>query len=184
MRFNDHSEIYGKHAFLSPSSSAWLRYDQQKLRGRFHSWKAALRGTDLHDLAHEAIRLGVLLDPGNEALATYVLHALEFGMSCEVPLYYSENCFGHADTLSFKDNELHVHDLKTGITPSKMEQLKVYSALFCLEYGVDPREISIELRIYQREEMYIETPEEEEILHIMGTIVEHDHYIESLKEMI
>lgn len=183
MRFNTHSEISGRHAFLSPSKSAWLRYDETQLTMRFHSWKAARRGSDLHDLAHEAIRLGIYLSDAHESLATYVRDALEFNMSCEVSLFYSDNCFGHADTLSFDGTLLRIHDLKTGVTPSKMEQLKVYVALFCLEYDVDPSKIEIEIRIYQREDLLIENPKPEEIIDIMSTIISFDQYIESLKEV-
>lgn len=182
MRFNAHSEYTGKHAFLSPSSSAWLRYDAQKLEARFYSWQASRRGTDLHALAHEAIRLGIQLHPENQSLATYVEHALEFGMACEVLLYYSDNCFGSADTASFRDGILRIHDLKTGISPTKMEQLKVYAALFCLEYGMSPHAIMIELRIYQSEEFVFDHPDADEIASIMATIVQQDHYLESMKE--
>lgn len=193
MRFNDHSELHGRHALLSPSSSAWLRYDEQQLHARSHSWKAARRGSDIHDHAHESIRLGIYLgeptpedveaDRGNPpALYAYVADGIDLGMSCEVPLYYSEHCFGHADTLSFDGEILRIHDLKTGITPSKMEQLKVYAALFCLEYGVSPAEIQIELRIYQRKEMLVDQPEPYDIEDIMTRIVRMDMYLESLKE--
>ncbi len=59
MIFNQHPQLVGKHAFLSPSSYSWLNYDSHKLEARFHSAMAARRGTDLHALAHEAVRLGV-----------------------------------------------------------------------------------------------------------------------------
>ena len=183
MRFNGHLELEGKHAFLSPSKSSWLRYDKTQLTNRYHSRRAAQRGSDLHDFAHEAIRLGVALHDDNKALCQYVRHGLEFGMACEVGLYYSDNCFGHADTLGFDGITLRIHDLKTGITPSKMEQLKVYAALFCLEYGVDPAEIQIELRIYQRDDMMVESPNPTEIVDIMGTIIDFDRFIESLEEV-
>jgi len=192
MHFNSHSELSGKHAFLSPSSSAWLRYDETQVQARLQSWKAAKRGTDIHNHAHESIRLGIYLafpteeeqaqGRGNPiALAAYVAHGIDWGMSCEVPLFYSENCFGHADTMSFDTVTLRISDLKTGITASKMEQLKIYAAIFCLEYGVDPYGINIELRIYQREEIHDYVPSPEEIVQIMTTIVERDQYIESLK---
>lgn len=179
MLFNKHSELEGRHAFLSPSQPAWMNYDLQKLEARFHSWKAAKRGTDLHNLAHEAVRLGVQLHSDNESLATYVADAIEFGMTCEQPLYYSEHCFGCADALAFHDDFLRIHDLKTGITPTKMRQLKGYAALFCLEYGFNPFDIQIELRIYQRENMEVEIPNPEEIAFIMETIVTFDNYIET-----
>jgi hypothetical protein len=143
---------------------------------------AARRGSDLHDLAHEAIRLGVKLAKSNQALSTYVNDAIGYKMSCEQTLYYSDNCFGTADTISFRRNKLRVHDLKTGITATSMKQLEVYAALFCLEYGIDPFEIEIELRIYQRDEIIVHEPAQEAIVSIMEKIVEFDQYIEMIKE--
>ncbi len=61
MRFNIHSQLAGKHAFLSASKSSWINYDEDKLDRVFLSNMAAQRGTDLHALAAEAIRLGVRL---------------------------------------------------------------------------------------------------------------------------
>lgn len=181
MRFNEHSELRDRHAFLSPSKSSWLRYSPQQLEARFHSWKASKRGTDLHALAHEAIRLGVKLDSSNLALANYVADALEYGMICEQPLYYSENCFGCADTICFDGQTLLIHDLKTGITPSKLEQLMVYAALFCLEYQIDPHEIIIHVAIYQGDGKLEDDANPDDIAAIMLTIVEFDNYVESLR---
>jgi hypothetical protein len=182
MIFNQHSQLQGKHAFLSPSNYHWLNYDEQKLEARFHSAMAARRGSDLHDFAHEAIRLGVKLSRGNQALATYVNDAIGFKMQCEQTLYYSDNCFGTADTLSFRRGKLRIHDLKTGITSTSMKQLYVYAALFCLEYGANPFEIDIELRIYQRDDIRIETAVPEALLTIMDKIISADLYIERVKE--
>lgn len=181
MIFNSHPELSGKHAFLSPSSHHWLNYDDQRLEARFAASFAARRGTDVHDFAHEAIRLKIFLDSSNSALYEYVKDGIEFGMFCEQPLIYSFNCFGTADTISFRDNMLRVHDLKTGITATSEHQLEVYAALFCLEYEVDPRDIDIELRIYQREEVRTFVPFVETILNIMDKIVYADKYIEAMK---
>jgi len=142
---------------------------------------AAKRGTDLHALAHEAIRLGIKLSKTNQALSTYVNDAITYKMTCEQTLFYSTNCFGTADTISFRRNKLRIHDLKTGITATSEKQLEVYAALFCLEYGVDPSTIGIELRIYQRDEIRIFEPNPEIIYSIMDTIVEFDNYIEAIK---
>ena len=98
------------HAFLSPSSYHWLNYNDQKLESRFYAAMSAQRGTDIHALAHEAIRLGIKLSRSNQALSTYVNDAIGYKMSCEQGLYYSENCFGTADTISFRRNKLRVHD--------------------------------------------------------------------------
>lgn len=182
MNFNQHSQLRDKHAFLSPSYYHWLNYDEQKLESRFYAAMMARRGTDLHALAHEAIRLGVKLSRSNRALATYVNDAIGYKMSCEVTLYYSDNCFGTADTITFRRNKLRVHDLKTGINSVKPTQLEVYAALFCLEYGVDPFSIEIELRIYQGSDINIFDPAPEVIAHIMEKIIEFDQQIEAIKE--
>ena len=182
MIFNTHSGLTDKHAFLSPSSYHWLNYDQQKLEARYYAARAAQRGTDLHALATDAIRLGVKLAKSNQALSTYVNDAIGYRMSCEQLLYYSDNCFGMADTISFSRNKLRIHDLKTGIIVASERQLEIYAALFCLEYSIDPSEIDIELRIYQRDEIRIFEPTPEAIYFIMDTIIEFDKHIESLKQ--
>ena len=182
MNFNQRSGLSDKHALLSPSNYHWLNYDEQKLEARFHSYRSSVRGTDLHNLAHEAIRLGVKLSRANQALATYVSHAIQYRMTCEQLLYYSDNCFGTADTISFNRGVLRIHDLKTGITATSMKQLLVYAALFCLEYGQSPFDIRIELRIYQRDEIKIYEPSPEEVLAVMDKIIVSDQYIEQLKE--
>lgn len=182
MIFNKHSELSGKHAFLSPSNYHWLGYDEQKLEARYYTVMAARRGTDLHDLAHNAIRLGVKLATSNKAMATYVRDGIGYDMTCEPMLYYSENCFGTPDTISFRRNRLRIHDLKTGVTRSDMKQLEVYAALFCLEYGVDPFKIEIELRIYQRDDIHVLEPAPEAIVEIMEKIVYFDQLIDETKE--
>lgn len=182
MNFNQHSGLEGKHAFLSPSNYHWLNYDDHKLAARFESVVASRRGTDLHALAHEAIRLGIKLAKSNQALSTYVNDALAYKMVCEQTLFYSDNCFGTADTISFRRNKLRIHDLKTGITPASMKQLEVYSALFCMEYGVDPFAIEIELRIYQRDDIVIHEPSPEFLITIMDKIMYFDRQIEEIKE--
>lgn len=181
MLFNQHSNLQGKHAFLSPSNYHWLNYDDQKLEARYASYQSARRGTDLHSLAHEAIRLGVKLSKANRALSTYVNDAIGYKMVCEQPLYYSDNCFGCADTIAFRRNKLRVHDLKTGIVATSFHQLEVYAALFCLEYSVDPYAIDFELRIYQRDEVRVHTPYSEAIEEVINTIVRFDHQVEAMK---
>lgn len=181
MLFNQHSGLEGRHAFLSPSNYHWLNYNEQKLEARYYALNAARRGTDIHALAHESIRLGIKLSKSNQALSTYVNDAISYKMTCDQILYYSDNCFGTADTISFRRNKLRIHDLKTGIIPSSEKQLEVYAALFCLEYGINPFEIEIELRIYQREEIKIFEPPPDHIVHIMEIIVEFDQQIETMK---
>lgn len=181
MLFNSHSDLTGKHAFLSPSGYHWLNYTDQKLEARFLLMSAARRGTDLHALAHEAIRLGVRLSRANLALSTYVGDAIGYKMNCEQPLFYSPNCFGTADTITFRRSKLRIHDLKTGVTASSFKQLEVYAAIFCLEYQVDPYAIEVELRIYQGDEVRASLPEPDVIADIMDKIVEFDLKVEAMK---
>ncbi len=182
MNFKQHLELSGRHAFLSPSSYHWLNYDDQKLEARFHAAMASRRGTDLHELAHNAIRLGVKLARSNHSLSTYVNDAIGYKMDCEQTLYYSDNCFGTADTICFRRNRLRIHDLKTGITKTSEKQLEVYAALFCMEYGISPFDIDIELRIYQREEVRDFHPDPETILFIMDKVIEFDQKLEIIRE--
>jgi hypothetical protein len=103
-------------------------------------------------------------------------------MDPEVVLYYSDNCFGTADAISFDKKLLRIHDFKSGIIPAHMEQLEIYAALFCLEYDVAPGDIQIELRIYQNDEIFIEMPSAEVILPIMDKIISFDKIINQTKQ--
>lgn len=143
---------------------------------------AAKRGTELHAFAHEAIRLGIKLPRGTKTLNAYVNDAIGFRMTSEQILYYSDNCFGTVDTISFRKNFLRIHDLKTGHAPTSERQLEVYAALFCLEYRYSPFDIEIELRIYQSDEVRIYTADPDVIVHIMDRIKVFDKRIEEIKQ--
>jgi hypothetical protein len=184
VRFNTHSELAGRHAFLSASSYHWLNYDDDKLLERWLNAQAARRGTELHAFAHEAIRLGIKLPRTSKTLNAYVNDAIGFKMQCEQILYYSENCFGTADTLMYDDREtLRIHDLKTGVNAGSMSQLKIYAALFCLEYGFRPGELEMILRIYQNDEVLEERPDVDEIAHIISKIVVFDQRITDFQQL-
>lgn len=182
MNFNEHSDLSGKHAFLSPSGYHWLNYDRDKLQSRYIAARAAQKGTELHEFAREAIRLGIKLPATRKTLNMYVNDAIGYKMAVEQSLYYSPNCFGQSDAICFRKNILRVHDLKTGITGASEHQLEVYAALFCLEYIENPYEIEIELRIYQNDDVRVFHPYPEAIERIMEKIVEFDQVIEEMKE--
>lgn len=185
MNFNEHWNLEGLHAFLSPSQYHWVNYDPEKLETRFYNYKAAERGTALHEYAATAIRLGRKQPKTKDTVNMFVNDALGYSMTPEQPLYYSDNCFGTADAISFTKNKvLRIHDLKTGVTPASMMQLEVYAALFCLEYLKDPRDLDIILRIYQFNEKEELVPEPEEIQSIMDVIVDFDARIEKYKEAL
>ena len=182
MNFREHFSLQGKHAFLSPSSYHWVNYNHQKLEARFIAAMAAKRGTELHEFAHMAIRLNQKMPKSRKTLHMYVNDAIGYKMVVEQPLYFSDNCFGHADTMSFRNMLLRIHDLKTGISPTSEHQLEIYAALFCLEYEHSPFEIAIELRIYQRDEIRVFEPTAEVIAYIMDKIIDFDRQIEIFKE--
>ena len=183
MRFRDHSKLVGNntHAFLSPSSYHWVNYDDQKMDASIFASFAAKRGTDLHDLAQRMIRLGVKLPKTTETLNMYVNDAIGYRMSPEQTLYYSPNCYGHADAIGFTKNKLRIHDLKTGINRCKVTQLEVYAALFCLEYQFKPVDIEMELRIYQNDAIEVFEGDPLEVTRIMDQIVVFDRRIDELR---
>lgn len=182
MNFNKHSELEGLHAFLGASQSSWLNYDEDHLERAYRNMQAKIKGTRIHEFAKQCIDLGVKLPKANKTLNLYVNDAIGFKMTPEQPLLYSANCFGTADAISFRKKILRIHDLKTGVTPAKMQQLEIYAALFCLEYDVDPNDIQMELRIYQSDSVLIHEPPSEDILYIMDKIVTFDVMIDRLKE--
>ena len=57
MNFNEHLELQGKHAQFSPSQSAWLRYDDDKLLSSYLNRYRKSLGTELHDFANVQIIL-------------------------------------------------------------------------------------------------------------------------------
>ena len=206
--FNKHDDLRGKHALFSPSQSAWIRYDEEKISDRIRSQYRTALGSEIHEYAAEEITLGhkksnlraitqeiesyihlkykedafdygmKLIQHLNyipkevfDTLKYYVNDAIGYKMLVEQPLQYSDNIFGTADSIIFKDNLLRIHDLKTGSHEAKMEQLETYAALFCLEYDIKPAEIEYELRLYQWDGVVIHKPTVEDLLPIIDSIV-------------
>lgn len=209
MNFETYSNLEGQHAFLSPSQPHWLRYSDEKLVERYLNQQAVERGTALHQLAHDLVELNVMLPRSKTSLNMFVNDAIGFKMSPEQPLYYHGFCFGTTDAIQYKRNYLRIHDLKTGENEGKMDQLRVYAALFCLNYQnvvrrlrmegksdgdiaakldlkvselhFDPRKMNgIELRIYQYGEIRSEMAEPEDVVAIMDIIV---HDVDILKNV-
>lgn len=181
MNFNDHFNLRDKHAFLGASKYHWINYDEDKLIESYNRFQAVQRGTVLHNFAAQCIMLGQKLPRSQKTLNMYVNDAIGFKMTPEQVLYYSDNCFGTADTISFRNGLLRIHDLKTGVTPAHMEQLMVYAALFCLEYRIKPSDIEMELRIYQSDEVLCFNPTVEDIAPVMDKIVTFDKLIDRIK---
>lgn len=181
MNFNQHFNLAGRHAFLGASKHHWVNYDDDKLVDTYSKFLAVQRGTELHDIAAKLIKLGLKQPKSKKTFNMYVNDAIGYKMTPEQVLYYSDNCFGTADSISFRNGLLRIHDLKTGVTPAHMEQLMIYAALFCLEYKMKPSEIDMELRIYQSDEIIVHNPEIDEIVPIMDKIVTFDKILTKIK---
>ena len=206
MIFNKHSELEGRHAILSPSKPYWFNYDEEALQKYYISCYATEIGTLVHEYASDRISFRMPLDPENDEakngllmhlmkngipfrvidldrifynLVPYVNDGIGFKMDCEVKLWYSDLCFGTADAISVRKNQLRIHDLKTGTTPAHMEQLLAYAALFFLEYKRDyrPSTMKTELRIYQNQDIVTHQPTPEEIKAAMDSIIQKEKFL-------
>lgn len=188
MKWNKHWNLEGKHAFLGASKWNWINYDRDTLITRYQNFQAVERGTRLHDLAARMISEGIKAQSTKQTFNMYVNDAIKFNLKPETVLYYSDNAFGTTDGIAYDEKRkfLRIHDLKTGTTPAHMEQLMIYAALFCLEYRLDPHDISMELRIYQNNDIIVcnlETdPELQDwVKDIMEKVIEDDKELNSLQ---
>jgi hypothetical protein len=200
MQWNKHLSFEGKHALLSPSKYSWINDSDDEFMQRLCNSYLATMGTLIHKEARdfifykrpmtknerrymevrlmsqgipEAVFEVVDFEKIFSNVCNYVKDAVSFRMDPEVVLFYSELCFGTSDAILYDEKKriLRVHDLKTGFTPAKMDQLYVYAALFFLEYSyVKMSDTKIELRIYQNNEVVIDEPGIDIILPIMETI--------------
>nr|DAT35078.1 MAG TPA: Protein of unknown function (DUF2800) [Caudoviricetes sp.] len=179
MKFLDHSSLEGKHAFLGASKNSWLRYDDDKVLKTYRNARAAAIGTKLHEIAAEHIQLGLPFGDTVNTVGMFVNDAIRYSMTPEQVLYYSPYAFGTADAISFDPEKelLRIHDLKTGVGPTKFEQLEIYAALFCLEYSISPT-INVHLRIYQNGEVRLHNPDPDDIRDIMHRIVHFSNILD------
>jgi hypothetical protein len=208
MLWRDHSKEVpsGAHALLSASKYSWLNDDENDIFERYKRSFAATLGTVVHEFASKMIKNKIRLSKNdNHAILLYLLDnnvprfcidmptiidnlrpfindAIGFDMESEQVLYYSEYCFGTCDAISFDDNLLRIHDLKTGITQASFKQLEIYAALFCLEYKKKPSDIRIEFRIYQNGEANAMEADPNDISEIMDKIVKFDKYIKYINQ--
>jgi len=206
MNWNNHAKLEGSHAFLGASKYTWLNKDDEELIQAYKNSYAQQIGTLMHAYAADSIKFreklrktdsrSVKFDlmrsgiPENvidiqamfPTMMDYVNDAIDYRMDPEIVLYYSDLCFGTADSIQFAKNKLRIHDLKTGVKPAKMDQLLIYASLFFLEYGFRPEKTSTELRIYQLGEVLVYEPEPEEIVNVMTAIVEKDRVLQKMKE--
>ena len=207
MNWNRHTSLEGSHAFLSASKYTWLNKTNDELIDNYRNSFAQSIGTMLHSYAADSIRFrerlrktdakGVKFDLMRRGipeyaidisnvfptLMSYVNDAIGYQMDPEILLYYSDLCFGTADAIQVDGNVLRIHDLKTGSTMAKIDQLMIYASLFYLEYDYKPSKMRTELRIYQNNEVIVHEPDEYDIREVMDKIVEKDRVLQSYKEV-
>lgn len=205
MIWNKHTNYEGSHAFLSASKYSWLTKSDDELVEAYTNSFAQQIGTLMHAYAADAIRFREKLRKSDAkgakfdlmrrgipeyaidiqvffpTVMNYVNDSIGFGMDPEILLYYSDLCYGTADAIQLNGDTLQIHDLKTGTTPAKIDQLKVYAGLFFLEYGFKPERLRTELRIYQTDAILVHEPEAEEIREVMDAIVSKDRVLQKLK---
>lgn len=211
MIWNRHLNVEGKHALISPSKYYWMYDSAEDFEKRICSSYAQQVGTLLHEEAHDRIffkysmlksdKRNVILnllkggipsvvidnldfDSIFSNLTTYVNDAIRLRMDPEVVLYFSENCWGTADSILYDEKKriLKIHDLKTGTTPAKIEQLYAYAALFFLEYTyAKVKDTDICLRIYQNNDIIEEVPDYDRILDIMDIIRRNDKIAKKIR---
>lgn len=187
MNWNMHTNLVGQHAFLSPSQYYWIYDDDEKLLNRYKNAQAAKRGTELHEYAATAIRLGRKQPKNKDSVNMFINDAIGLLMDPEQILYYSENCFGTADAIGVDERRgiLRIHDLKTGETPAKMDQLKIYAALFFMEYKeFVPERMETQLRIYQGGEIIGEVPDPKELHDLIKVIIHADKVVAKNKFLL
>lgn len=206
MNWIENSDLEGKHAVLGASQYYWLNYKTSDLKKKLRPKYAPQIGTLLHRLAAEdyiskskkmvqedrRFVKEYLMDEGIPKFAIdmnscfgnlkrYINDAVRNQMDPEILLYYSDNCFGTADAISFESNYLRIYDLKTGSGKVSMRQLMIYAALFCLQYEIEPEDIDVELRIYQAKNLMIEHCDSDPIREIMDKIVMFNRKIEHMR---
>lgn len=193
MNFNPHYDLEGRHAFLSASSSSWIRYDAEKVVRVFKNRLNAAHGTAQHEVAKQLIKLRIKLPKVPTTLNMYVNDAIGFHMTPEVVLVASGNAFGTADAIWVGPNVhsedksrdlLRIHDLKTGEGAVKFDQLYIYAAFYCIEYMVSPHEIDMEFRIYQNDERLIEEGDPVKVQEIIDLIYEFDPLIDAARKEV
>lgn len=184
MRWNNHWQTEGKHAFLGASKYHWIRYDLEKMKRIWENKFKSEKGTRLHKLAAFCIKERTKLQENGTTLSMFVNDSIGYRMTPEQVLMYNDDCFGTPDSIGFHKRVLRVFDLKTGEHAGSFDQPKIYCALFCLEYEVNPYDIEMIMRIYQYDQIFEEIADPKEIKEIMDTIESFTKEIEKMREVM
>lgn len=184
MRFNNHWQVDGKHAFLGASKPHWINYDLAKMQKIWENKFASDRGTRLHKFAAEAIKLKIRMKRDGTTLNTYINDAIGYRMTPEQVLFINDDCFGTPDAIQFEKRVLRIHDLKTGVHPGDFRQLRIYCAMFCLEYKINPYDIEMIVRMYQSDAVLEEIVDPKEVKRIMELIQFFCPEIDKMREVM
>lgn len=171
MRYNKHFlRSDTPHAILSASNYAWLNYTEDKLVERVMTDKATAIGTKRHAMAAAMIEEGIRAEDIPQTFNMYVNDCIGFRMRPELVLFANEYAFGTADALSFREesNYLRIFDYKSGVNAASFKQLIVYAAFFCIEYKKNPFDLTIELRIYQNNDVRTEMADPDDVAHAIA----------------
>jgi hypothetical protein len=145
------------------------------------------RGTKLHAMAADDIRMNMMRPRNGQTYNRYVNDAINFGMKPEMGLYYSPFAFGTADAIIFEGGKLRIHDLKTGtVSKPSMHQLETYAAYFMMQYGpkygFKPSDIDMELRLYWNDGVIKEKPKPSDIEEVVNKLTAASLYLEKINK--
>lgn len=197
LELTPHPELRDKHALFSPSQHNWIDYDEAKLLTFYDNRDAQVVGTQAHVYAAELIRMHYWFLEHNlpspislrrkDSVSLHVMHSINHWLQPEVPVKYSDICFGTSDALGFHlpTKTLRINDLKTGRLPGDMRQLEQYAAIFFAEYApilqykymIDINECKVELRIFQYDDITLVEPPIDYIIGEVLAKARHQHEV-------
>ena len=154
-------------------------------------------GTDVHEIAKQLIDAEWYFREhnlpfhislrGRDTFSQHVNHSIKYFLRAEVPVKYSDICFGTADALGFHvpTRTLYINDLKTGRLQGDMRQLEQYAAIFFAEYqsqlqfgmNIDLNECKIALRIFQYDTCNLAEPPIDYIMNEVLAKARHQHEV-------
>lgn len=147
---------------------------------RYHIYKKYENAPDYRDVL--LLSASFLSANVYGTVKSFVNDCIGYGMRSEQRVQFSALFYGTTDAIRFADNKLMVFDLKTGSRQAKLDQLYVYASLYCLEHEVKPSDIETELRIYQNNEVLIDTPDPPLLTECMRLIVHKNKVITKFLE--
>lgn len=188
-----YSSLFQKHKsyYATMIGTKLHEYAKDRIDYKLRLTKSSKSDVMLHLLKSNVPREVIDMDYIYDNFMEYVNDGIGYRMDTEKCLFYSNDCFGHADTILYDPSKkiLRIHDYKSGTTPAHIEQLRAYAALFYLEYGLSvtgdrnivPENVTTILRLYQTDNCIEEVSEPEDLRNTMRYIVEECKILESIR---